>query len=217
MKFPHAHAGVKKLFICEIIAIAASVLAIVGAILSAIGLKNEPLLLTGGSLVLVSGIALVVVFVLQLVGLHQAGKDELQIKYAFCLTVLGIAVGIAASVLGSLTQTKTIQIVGAFLSSAQTIAALLAAYYVLSGISTLAGKLGDKAMAKQGKALANWVIIFFLISIVFEFVGIILKTYPVEWLGVLAAILAIAAGLAELVVYVITFIFYGKAVKMLKK
>lgn len=217
MKFPKAHAGVKKLFICEIIAVAASVLAIVGAILAAVGLKNGALLATGGSVVLASGIALVVVFVLQLVGMHQAGKDEIQIKYAFCSTILGVLFGVVASILGSLTQTTALSLVVTFLDAGQSVAVLFASYYVLMGISTLAGKLNDSAMQAQGKRLANWVIIFFLISIAFEILGVILKTTSVEWLKTVAAILAIAAGVAELVVYIITFVYYGKAVKMLKK
>ena len=217
MKFPNAHAGVKKLFICEIIAVAASVLTIVGAILAAIGLKNGALLTTAGGIILGSTIALVVVFILQLVGMHQAGKDEIQLKYAFCATVLGVLIGVVASILGSFKQTTTISLVTTFLDAGQSVAVLFASYYVLMGISTLAGKLNDGAMQAQGKRLANWVIIFFLISIGFEILGVILKTTSVEWLKTVAAILAIAAGVAELVVYIITFVYYGKAVKMLKK
>ena len=217
MRYPHAHSGVKKLFICELIAIIASTLAVVGSILAAIGLKKDALLLTGGSLLLASGIALVVVFILQLVGLHQAGKDETQIKYAFYLTILGIVLGVVSAILGSLTKSKGIEIAQAFVEAAETVATLLASYYVLAGIASLANKLGDKAMAKRGKALANWVIIFFLVSTVFDLFGVILKTYPAEWLTVVAVILAIVAEIAKLIVYIITFLYYAKAVKMLKE
>ena len=217
MRFPHAHSGVKKLFICELIGIIAAALSLVGAVLAVLGLKNDGLLLTGGALVLASGIAMVVVFILQLVGLHQGGKDEIQIKYAFCLTILSIILGIASSILGSLAKSKGIEIAQTFVNSAESIATLLAAYYVLSGIGSLASKLGDKAMAKQGKALANWVIVFYLISIVFDLLGVILKSYPAAWLTTLAAILAIVAAVAELVVYIITFLYYAKSVRMLKE
>lgn len=217
MKFPHAHAGVKKLFICEIIAIAASVLGIVGAILAAVGLKNSALLATGGSVVLASTIALVVVFVLQLVGLHQGGKDEIQIKYAFYATILGVVLGVVSSVLGSLKQSDGLATAITFVNAAQSVATLLASYYVLMGISSLAGKLKDSEMEKQGRRLATWVIVFFCISIVFDVFGGIFKTNQAQWLVVTATILAIVAAVAELVVYIITFVYYGKAVKMLKK
>ena len=217
MKFPNAHSGVKKLFICEIISIVAAALTIIGATIAAIGLKKEGLLLTGGTIILISGIALVVVFILQLVGLHQAGKDEIQIKYAFCATILGIILGVVASILESVSNAKGTQIAVAVINAIQTVAELLAAFYVLSGISALAGKLNDQAMEKQGRKLANWVIIFFIASIVFEFLGVILKENPTEWLAVLAGILVIVAGFVQLVVYIITFIYYCKAVKMLEK
>ena len=217
MKFPNAHAGVKKLFICEIIGIAASILAIVGAVLAAIGLKDPALLATGGSVVLASTIALIVVFVLQLVGLHQGGKDELQMKYAFCLTILGVILGVVSSILSSLKASEGLTMAITFVNAAQSVATLLASYYVLMGISSLAGKLKDEAMEKQGRRLATWVIVFFCVSILFEVFGGIFKTNQAQWLVVTATILAIVAAVAELVVYIITFVYYGKAVKMLKK
>ena len=220
MKFPNAYKGVKKLFICELILIITGILFVVAAILAAVGIKNEGALLAAGGMILGTGIAAIVVFILQLVGLHQGGKDEILIKNAFFATILGILVGVVSSTLGGLkNQTDALKIVVTILDSVETLATLFASYYVLLGISSLSGKLSDKAMEKEGKSLANWVVCLFAVSIVLDVLGGIFKALPSspEWLNVIAAILAIGAAIAELVVYVVTVLYYKKAVKMLKK
>jgi uncharacterized membrane protein YjjB (DUF3815 family) len=87
------------------------------------------------------------------------------------------------------------------------------------GISALAKKLGNDEMEKKGKKLANWVILLYCAAIVLGLVGMILSALPSapEAVAVIAGIVAIVASVAELVVYVLTFLYYGKAVKMLEK
>ena len=217
MKFPNAYKGVKKLFIAEICEIVIAVLGIVVATLASVAKGNNAVLTAAGTLGLVAAIALIVIFVFQLVGLHQAGKDELQIQYAFCITILGIILSVVGSILGSLTQTRGLELAGTFIDSAVKVSQLLAAYYTLMGIASLSAKLSDSKMEKQGKALANWVIIFFVVSIVFNLLSTILLPHSPAWLVTLLGILVIIAGVVELVVYVVTFLYYGRAVKMLKK
>ena len=217
MKFPNAYKGVKKLFVAEICEIVIGVLALVVASLMAVAPGNGGVVAAAATVGLVAAIALVVIFIFQLVGLHQAGKDELLIQYAFCITILGIVLSIVASILGGLNQSRGIELAGTFVESAVKVAQLLAAYYTLSGIASLAAKLKDSKMEKQGRALANWVIIFFVVSIVFNILSTVLLPHSPEWLKVLLGILVIVASVVELVVYVITFIYYGRAVKMLKK
>jgi len=216
MKFPNAHKGVKKLFICELIGVVATLLAIATAVLAAIGLKDSSVLAAAGAMALSSVIVLIVLFVLQLVGLHQAGKDELQIKYAFCITVLGVILAIVSSILTNFNG-RGIELAKTFVDAAVKVSQLLAGYYVLMGISALAGKLKDVAMEKKGRALANWVVFFFFVSIVFNILSTVLLPHSPEWLKVTLGVLVIVASVVELIVYVVTFFYYAKAVKMLKK
>ena len=216
MKFPNAYKGVKKLFICELIAVVAALLGVVAAILSAIGLKNSAVVAAAGAMALSSVIALIVVFILQLIGLHQGGKDEMLIQYAFCVTILGVVLAVASSILANFNG-RGIELARTFVDSATKVAQLLAAYYVLMGIANLARKLNDSRMEKQGRALANWVIIFFVISILFNTLSTVLLPHSPEWLKVTFGALVIVAAVVELIVYIVTFFYYGKAVKMLKK
>ena len=216
MKFPSAYKGVKKLFICELVAVVAALLGVVAAILAAIGLKNSAVVATAGAMALSSVIALIVVFILQLIGLHQGGKDETLIQYAFCVTILGVVLAVVSSILANFNG-RGIELARTFVDSATKVAQLLGAYYVLMGIANLARKLKDSRMEKQGRALANWVIIFFVISILFNILSTVLLPHSPEWLKVTLGALVIVAAVVELIVYVITFFYYAKAVKMLKK
>ena len=217
MRFPHAHSGVKKLFICELIGIIATTLAVVGAILAAIGLKKNALLLTGGSLLLASGIALVVVFILQLVGLHQAGKDELQIKYAFCLVIIGVVLSLIASILSALSSHPVLVTIGKYFAIAVDVATVIALEYTLSGIATLAGKLGNEKMRKMGEGLALAVLILFIVSIVLSLYATILNANVKDWVKITVSVASVLAALAELVVSLLTLVYYGKSTKMLKE
>ena len=217
MKYPNAYKGVKKLFVVELLAVVAAILAVVASALSAIGLTNTALVATAGSLALSSTIVLIVVFILQLVGLHQAGKDEKLISYAFCVAVLSILVSVVGSILASFKSVAILVIIGNVCQALANASGIVIAWFTLKGIAALAGRLGDSAMKKRGETLAFYVIFFVLLSLVFEVLDAVLKGVELKWLMVTIAILAIIASIAELVVYVVTFLYYGKAVKMLKK
>ena len=218
MKFPKAHAGVKKLYVVELINIAIVLLSIVGLILVAVG--KDSTVLSGGSIILAAGIAGVVAFVLSLVGLHQGGKDEIQIQYAFCMALLGIILGVVSSILGGIKEpSKVVKVFADIAETGESLAKLFTTFYVLMGISSLAKKLSDAKMAKKGLRLANWVVILYCVSILLGITGMVLSGLPSapEAVAVIAGIVAITAAVAELVVYILTVAYYGKATKMLKK
>ena len=218
MKVPKAHAGVKKLFAVELIQIIIGFVAVLAVIFAAT--KSEGLLLASGTMLLATGIAAVVAFVLSLVGLHQAGKDEIQIQYAFCMALLGIILGVVASILGGIKNPgKAVAILADIAETGEKLAQLFTSFYVLMGIASLASKLKEAGMEKQGKRLANWVILLYCVSILLGLTGLILKALPSapEVVVTITAIVAIVAAISELIVYILTVVYYGKAVKMLKK
>jgi len=218
MKFPKAHAGVKKLFAVELIEIVIAFVAVLAVVF--VATKSHGLVLAAGSMLLATGIAAVVAFILSLVGLHQAGKDEPQIQYAFCMAILGIILGVVSSILGGIKEpSKLVKVFADISETGESLAKLFTLFYVLMGISTLAKKLADKEMERKGKRLANWVILLYCAAIVIGVVGMILSGLPSApaVVATVAAILAIVAAVAELVVYVLIVLYYAKAVKMLKK
>ncbi len=217
MQFPSAHKGVKKLFIAELIAIAAGILTLVAAVLAVVGIKNEGVLVAAGSITVVSTFALIVVLILQLVGLFQGGKDSLQIKYAFFISLGGLVLSIVLAVLRLLPANNGLAIAIGVIGPLVDIATVLALAYTLLGIAELAEKLNDEPMARRGKTLAFVVVILFAISVVLNLFSSFFVNNAPSWAVILIAIFGIVTAVVELVAYILTVVYYGRATKMLKK
>ena len=217
MQFPSAHKGVKKLFIAELIAIAAGLLTLVAAVLAVVGIKNEGVLVAAGSITIVSTFALIVVLILQLVGLFQGGKDSLQIKYAFFISLGGLVLSIVLAVLRLLPANNGLAIAIGVIGPLVDIATVLALAYTLLGIAELAEKVNDEPMARRGKTLAFVVVILFAISVVLNLFSSFFVNNAPSWAVTLIAIFGIVTAVVELVAYILTVVYYGRATKMLKK
>lgn len=224
MRFPSAHSGVKKLFISELIGFIAALLGVVAAILLAAapaleeGSVRTGILAAAGTVGLVSAIVMIVVFVLQLVGLWQGGKDEDQIRYAFFLTIFAVVLGLTAAILGAIPNNSVVATIANYVRIAVDIATVLALEYTLLGIAALANKLGDSKMERLGRMLAIIVMVLFVLSILLNLYPNFINTAKApDWVNTMIAVTGIVAGVVELAVYIITIVYYGKATKMLKK
>ncbi len=217
MKFPSAYKGVKKLFIAEILSVIAALLVLTTSVMSLVGLKVEGALVAAGTTGLVASIALIVAFILSLIGLHQAGKDELQIQYSFCLTILAIILSLVAIILGAFKDSSVCVTISGYVNIVVDVITVFALEFVLRGIATLADKLGDKNMAQKGRLLATLVLFLFAISIILGLFSSIITHNAGDWVSTTIAVAALIAGIAELIVYILIFVYYGFATKMLKK
>ena len=216
MRFPSAHAGVKKIFIAEIIAIVASLMAIVVAILSAVANRNpenNPLVGVVGGLLIAVGVVSLVSLIIKMIGLMQAGKDEHSFRIGFWLIIMSIVLSVVSTILGSL-NIANINVVVAILDAVVSVIEVVVLLYILTGISVLADQLGDSAMSSLGRKLMWVVVCLFLFSTILGMLG------RFTWNDVAATIfgvLGIIAAVVELVAYIVTLVFYGKAVKMLER
>ena len=218
MKFPSALSGIKKLFVAEIISIIATLVALVSAIILVANLNNEGAVAVLGTLGIVAGVALIVAFVLEIVGLIQGSKDEDRFRIALFGIIISLVLTIGATILGSLNVGDWANIVADILSTISTVISVLVTVYILLAIGSLAGALGNDMMVERGQILANWVIILFAVSILlglFPNFFILAVTNPV-WRTIFS-IFAIVAALVELLVYINILIYYYKAIKMLSK
>lgn len=216
MKFAKALAGVKKLFAAEIISIAAALLGVVVVILVAAANGNEGLIATGGTLGLVSGIALIVAFVITLVGLYQGGQDEVQVRYAFYFTILSVVLLVVATVMSSI-QNDVVATIGKYVGIASNVSTVIALEYTLLGYGVIAKKKGSEEMYDKGRFLATCVLILFIVSIILDLYSGIMKSNAQQWVKNTVTIAGIVAAVAELAVYVLVVIYYYKLIKLLKK
>ena len=209
MRFPHAHGGVKKLFIGEILQIIAAVLGIVVAVLGAIALAQESEAFAGAVTgVGIAALVLVVVgAVIQFIGFIQAGKDDGNFRVALWCIILVMILSVVTTILESVN--KDLNVLVAVLDAVSNVAKVFVTIYMLYGIMSLAGKLGEGAMARRGNFLVWAVVILFVVTTALSLFG--------KFIPVVAGGLAIGASVVETIIYVLTVIYLGSATKMLRK
>ena len=217
MKFPNAYKGVKKLFIAEIIALIGAIASLVVAIFAKLpGYADEksPIFIVAGILAFVILIALIVAYVIQVVGLYQGGKDEHYLKVGFFVVIFSLILGIVGSILT--TWVKGAAQIGSIIDTICKVADAFVIIFVIFGVMSLAAELGNESMVKLGKSLCIMVIIMYVLSIVIRLIAAFVKTED-NALAVALGVLGIIGIVLELVIYVINFVYLGKAVKMLKE
>lgn len=209
MRFPNAYGGVKKIFIAEILLIIVALLggvAVVSGIagLGAAGAGSAEGAMVGLGGTILSGIGVLVLsliaLILNLVGLHQAGKDEATyLKPAFYLTI----VQIVASIIGSFFQAG---VMGGVMGLINRLLSIAICFLVIYGIMKLAAELNREDMVSFGNKIVWIIVITYMLSWVAD---IIPAATAKTVLGVIGAILMIVGGIAYLV-------FLSKATKMLQ-
>ena len=158
MKFPSAFSGVKKIWLAEILMLLAAVLSIVLIIVVAVNgtMEGEEIIVSetvkgiAGGITIATALIALVAFVLNLIGLISARKDEESFGKALLFTLLGIIASVVSSVWSGNTRlVKSMEVV-------TTLCNLFASYYVLTGIANLSDAYPDaltKATALKSRQL----------------------------------------------------------------
>ena len=219
MRFPNAYKGVKKLFIAEIISIIVEFVALTSAILAAVAAAGVTgLAISAGSLALGSGIAMIVVFVIQLIGLFQGGRDSSLFRVAIWLVVIGIATSLTSAVLQSIEATKGLPaILFTILNTVSTLANFFVIICILYGIASLAEALKDHKMEAKGRRLAFYIVFLYILSVIFGFLPGLNGFQLTDGWKIAFSIFGIVALVLELLIYINVVIYLYRATKMLKK
>lgn len=217
MKFENAYKGVKKLFVVQIIEIAAALLALIGAIIATINVTSDANLTAGGIIITVSSIALIVGFVFTLIGLIQAGRDDSHFKTGLWVILISIVLEIVATILRGIPDVAPVVItIANILDALATASSIVVLVLTLFGISSLASQLGNEEMAERGSSLVNWVIILLAASVILSLVPTFFLVVP-NPIGIMFSFFAIVASVIELFVYIGILIYYIHAIEMLGK
>lgn len=168
-----AGAGLKKMFIASIGIVICTVLLIVPGI-------N-----------LVAAVATIVLGILSLVGLYQAGKDIEGCKKAFMLTIAKLVL----SGLGNVAQSIMMTLI---VSLATYIVDVLVVYLVCTSVSEITEKLGQSSVADKGRL--TWKL----------YLGCYIAVIVLAVLMVIPSLLGVAlvAGLATTLFSVVAMILY---------
>ena len=199
MKFPNAFAGVKKLYTSEILALIALIFALITAIAGffTIGVidagveeaVNAGLGVTGVFTILTAILSLIC-FILNLVGLGQAGKDEPAFKYALYVSLLGIVVSVAAGLVPEGFGKEILSVIN-------EIVLLLVPVLSIAGIMSLSKQYMNSDMENRGNSLLKLMSASIIIAGVADIIYRFFANGAIV-LGIIAIVIDLAASLIYL-------------------
>ena len=208
MRYPNADKGIKKIYLAEVLGILAAVLAIV--LVFMVAARNVNANMSGeeiaqaietakiGGPVVVFGIFMMLLvlaaYILNLIGISNAAKDEDGFKRALWVLLASMAFGIVAAILES-SNAK----VANWLKVPSTLFELVVIIYVLEGIGNLARNLGKRDIADLSAQCKTWMMCALMLSAVAEiFVA----------LGTTGTALNTASGVAAALLEIVAYVFY---------
>lgn len=219
MRFPHAHRGVKLIFIAELVSIVSALVALIAAIFvpiidSGTGSLSTPY----QTLLLIAAIASIIVFVIQLCGLFLGAKDSREFRIGLWVTVVGLAATITSVILQSINSTKGLSpVLFAALDTVAAIADFVVIMCILFGIASLASQLGYTEMEEDGRRLAFYIILFYAISLLLGLLpGFNVYIVNTGWRFTLS-IFGVVSTVLEIIVFVATIFYLHRATKMLEE
>ena len=217
MRFPNAFSGVKKIWLAELLMLLAAVIGIV-LLVVVIGnttvvdntvIVNEAAIETPTA-ILGLGAALIalIAFILNLVGLIKARKDDDGFSIALIVTMLGII----ASVISSIWSNN--QGLTRWMDAIKSICNLFASYYVLTGIANLAEKFPDsatKALALKSRTMLEGT---FCATVLFK---LAINIFNIQDGSTVYTVLSVIALVLEIVSYILYLRALNQGKKMLAK
>ena len=215
MKFNNAYEGVKKIFTAEILSLIVSICTTVTLVLPVIGLIAAKSDSQAGAIASLGGFAVlaiatvvlaIIAFILKLVGVNKASKDEQAFKIAFYFIFIGI---IASVVSGIFSTNTTVTNIVAVISDVVSLGVTI---YIIQGIKNLAEKLGDDNMVKKGDNLFKVILAIYVLIIIAQIINLIFGGTAAL---VVSAVVIIAAGILDIVQYILYLSYLSKAKKML--
>ncbi len=219
MRFPHAHRGVKLIFIAELVSIVSAFVALIAAIfVPIIDSGTGSLSIPYQTLLLIAAIASIIVFVIQLCGLFLGAKDSREFRIGLWVTLVGLAATITSVILQSINSTKGLSpVLFAALDTVAAIADFVVIMCILFGIASLASQLGYTEMEEDGRRLAFYIILFYAISLLLGLLpGFNVYIVNTGWRFTLS-IFGVVSTVLEIIVFVATIFYLHRATKMLEE
>lgn len=212
MKYPNAANGINIIFMSEVIALAASVIVLVCSVIGVLCFENSELVFLMGIMALVVLFALLIFvlsYILQIVGIVRASKDE----PAFRVSLIAIIAALVITVLESIFYQSN-HFVTFIIEIAGDVARFFLVHYIIHGIMHISEHLGRHDITKKGTHIFRVI----YIAIGFEIIVRIFELIFGKEVGEqLSLPFGIVADILSVVEYILFLTYIGKAVKMLKE
>ncbi len=198
MAHENARAGFGKLFTAQILGIIAAFCSLL-TLIPGIG----PVI--AGAAIAILGL---IGYIMNLVGLNQAGKDEDLIKSAFSLAIFSLILGVAGGILGALFSSMTW--ISSVVNLINSIISLVIIHHVLFGGANLNSALADKA-ASTWKIIMTVVIIDIIVAIALIICGILAGSTASGIIAIVVIVLTVLDVILDIVSYFMYLSFLSRA------
>ena len=214
MRFPNAQKGVSRIYRAEIIALIASVLMVVSGVILIVEATLDADSDAAGAVgtislvvLIMSLIAMIVAFFIELAGIISAKKDE----GSFNIALICVMIGIVASVVSTIfADNDVVQDVTEIFSRVANIGVTV---FIIQGICNLSVRLKDQAMLEKGNKVMYAIVIVQVLSLIAIIIGTIFHSKG----GLMTTgIIAIIAGIIDIVAYFMYLSYLSKARRMLE-
>ena len=199
MRYPNAYKGVSQIYKAELIAILAVICTGIGAILAIFGVGvadvgseavGKGFAITGGLFVIATAVLMIVSYILNIIGVGNAAKDESGFRSA----MIAIIIGIVASIVAGIFSNKEVVCLLAQLVS--KICDIMVFWFCIEGISNLAEKLNDRGVANKADSFTKLIIGIYIAGIVLAIIGSFVKVG-----GFLDGFIDVAGAVCSIVAY----------------
>lgn len=220
MTFPNAFHGVKKLFTSEILNLIGGLCALLAAVFAVIATNSANAGSGAGTaaggigaviFLAAAGVLPIIGYIMKLVGLNQAGKDEARFKQAFIVSLIALILTAVSAILAATNAGGGVvdNIIKIFVEIANIAIVIL----VISGVQNLAVRCSNEGMLSFGSKIKIMIIIIYVLALIANLVIVIFGTSTGA--AVTAGTFGIIAAILDIVAYIIFLVYLGKAKKML--
>ena len=199
MRYPNAYKGVSQIYKAELIAILAVICTGIGAILAIFGVGvadvgseavGKGFAITGGLFVIATAVLMIVSYILNIIGVGNAAKDESGFRSA----MIAIIIGIVASIVAGIFSNKEVVCLLAQLVS--KICDIMVFWFCIGGIRNLADKMNDRNIASKADSFTKLIIGIYVVGIVLAIIGSFVKVG-----GFLDGFIDVAGAVCSIVAY----------------
>ncbi|HBE15240.1 MAG TPA: hypothetical protein DCY72_03200 [Ruminococcaceae bacterium] len=224
MRFPNAAKGVKNIFTAQILMLIGAICEIIGFIILVGGLMaadatkgsnaGVAALLGGsmGSMLLLAAYSILslIAFIMQIVGIVNAKKDEESFKSALICLIIGIV----ATIIGGLFM-RLSRVVFALFMSVGSLMGAFVIIFIISGCIKLADQLNRGDVSTKGSNILKMIVVIAGLSVILSIVSSFMMANVA--IMVTAMILAVVSVVLSIVQYIMFLTFLSQSKKMLNE
>ena len=224
MRFPNAAKGVKNIFTAQILQLIGSICEIIGLVIvisggatailskgSDAGLVAALSQMAGASIFLIAfSVLALIAFIMQIVGIVNAKKDEESFKSALICLIIGII----APIVGALFA-RVSPVIMSLCATVGNLMGLFVTIFIITGIIKLADQLNNGEVSTKGSNILKIIIVIAGLSLILSIVSSFMLTNPA--ILVIAMILLAISLVLSLVQYIMFLTLLSQAKKMLNE